>query len=323
VITALKNYFGELTGEIGAAWNRFWFTPTPATTLGAMRVAVGLMSLYAIATYAPDLERWFSPDGMLPSALIQELFRAPPDPDAAWHEQFGQWSLFDYLPTGWLWPAYWLSLVALAMYTLGLGGRTIAILAVVIVLSYFSRVPPTAGEFEIILAILLFYLCIGRAADAFSVMSLLKRNSTLVPRPSALAASNTIALRLLQIHLAAVHLLMGWSQLAGPEGSWWSGEGIWLVAMRPGMALVDFSFLTDHPRVVGAWSHIITLYLLGLPVLVWIRLARPLVLAVGVFVWISVAAASGWVMFCLAMLTGLLAYVEPRASDAARVQSTG
>jgi hypothetical protein len=304
VITALKKYFGELSIEIGDAWNRFWFTPTPATTLGAIRVAVGLMSLYTIATYAPDLERWFSPDGMLPAALIQELFRAPPD--APLLERFGQWSMFDYLPPGWLWPAYWLSLVVLALYTLGVGGRTVAISAVVIVLSYFSRVPPTTGEYEIILAILLVYLCIGRAGDAFFVPR--PHASRLTPHASP---ANTISLRLIQIHLAAVHLLMGCAQLAAPESSWWSGEGIWLAAMRPGMAVVDFSFLREHPRIVGAWSHVITLYLLAQPVLVWNRLTRPLVLAVGVFVWVSVALASGWVMFCLAMLTGLAAYLDP------------
>ena len=53
------------------------------------------------------------------------------------------------------------------------------------------------------------------------------------------------------------------------------------------MSLVDLSGLADHPRIVAAWSHAITLYLLAFPVLVWNRLARPLILAWGVAVWIS------------------------------------
>ena len=100
------------------------------------------------------------------------------------------------------------------------------------------------------------------------------------------------------------------------DGPWWSGEGIWLAASRPGMSLVDLSWLADHPRVVAAWSHAMLLYLLAMPVLVWIRLARPLLLAIGVLVWIAFAVASGWLMFSLAMLVGLAAFVEPTLSAA-------
>jgi hypothetical protein len=102
--------------------------------------------------------------------------------------------------------------------------------------------------------------------------------------------------------------MMGWAQLAAPEGAWWSGEGVWLAAMRPGMSLVDVSLLTDHPRIVATWSHVITLYLLAFPALIGGRLTRPIILALGVFVWTTFALASGWLMFCLAMLTALIAF---------------
>jgi hypothetical protein len=78
------------------------------------------------------------------------------------------------------------------------------------------------------------------------------------------------------------------------------------------MSLVDLSNLADRPRLVAAWSHAITLYLLAFPVLVWNRFARPLMLLLGAAVWISFAVASGWVPFCAAMLTGLIAFVELR-----------
>ena len=56
---ARGRYFAELSAAVGAAWNRFWFTPRRATTLGVMRVLVGSMAFYTIATFAPDLDRWF------------------------------------------------------------------------------------------------------------------------------------------------------------------------------------------------------------------------------------------------------------------------
>ncbi len=297
----VTRYINDLNAAIGAAWNRFWFTPTTATTLGVLRIATGLLAIYAVATYATDLERWFASDGMLPVSLIRELWS-------------GQRSLLDYVPDGLLWPAYWISLAVLGFYTLGIGGRAMAIAATLVTLSFFTRAPLLIGEFEHILIMLMTYLCIGRCCDALSILSRFQRSAR-TPSPFLLPPSpfNTISLRLIQVHLAIIHLMMGWAQLAVPDAAWWSGEGVWLAAARPGMSLVDLSGLVDHPRIVAAWSHAITLYLLAFPVLVWKRLARPLILILGVCVWTSFAVASGWVPFCLAMLTGLAAFIEPRS----------
>ena len=88
---SITQYFNDLNVAVGAAWNRFWFTPTRATTLGAVRVGAGLLALFAVATYAPDLERWFASDGMLPMSLIRDLYR----PEG---QLLGQRSVLDALP---------------------------------------------------------------------------------------------------------------------------------------------------------------------------------------------------------------------------------
>ncbi|HYO24108.1 MAG TPA: hypothetical protein VEQ85_04085 [Lacipirellulaceae bacterium] len=304
-MNAPRRYFDELSTSVGTAWNRFWFTPSDGRVLGVMRVLAGAMAFYAIATYAPDLDRWFGVGGMLPLDMIQGLYENQP-------------SLLEVVPPRHMKAALAISLVVIGLFTLGVGGRVTAIAATAATLSFFSRAPLVTSEFEYILAFLLAYLCVGRAGDEFSVPALLRSRGRGRPgspgkdstRP--VSAANTIAARLIQIHVAIVHLMMACGQLAAPESPWWNGEGIYLAAMRPGMALVDFSFLADHPRIVAAWSHAITLYLLTFPVLVWIRLARPLVLAAGVLLWVSLALASGWLMFCLAMLVGLLAFLTPR-----------
>jgi hypothetical protein len=298
---AVRTYFAELSSTFGAAWNRFWFTARTAALLGVMRVLVGAMAFYTIATFGPDLDRWFGPGGMLPAELVRNLYEH-------------QWSILDSLPPRMLWPAFYVALAAIALLTLGIGGRLAAIAATFATLSFFTRAPMTTGEFEPVLALLLVYLCVGRAGDAYSVPALLRRRrgrpGALPSSPQSLASpTNTIALRLLQIHIALVHLMMACAMLSAPESAWWNGEGLYLAATRPGMALVDLSFLADHPRVVAAWSHLATIYLLTFAALVWSRWARPLVLAVGFVVWISIAIASGWLMFSLAMLTGLIAFL--------------
>jgi hypothetical protein len=313
-IAAVRGYFTELGATAGAAWNRFWFTPRDARTLGALRVLVGLMAFYTIATYGPDLDRWFGPNGMLPLGMVRGQMV-----DGEWVPGFydAHWSLLDIVPPRLLWPAFWASLTAIGLFTLGIGGRIAAVAATAATLSFFSRAPMVTGEYEPILALLMAYLCVGRASDAYSVPLYLAhrargRAGSLPPAAGLqppVSPLNTTALRLLQIHIAIVHLMMACAMLAAPEGAWWTGEGIYLAAMRPGMSLVDFTFLKEHPRIVAAWSHAITLYLLTFPVLAWPRLSRPLVLAIGVLIWISIALATGWTMFSLAMLLGLVSFV--------------
>jgi hypothetical protein len=58
-----------------------------------------------------------------------------------------------------------------------------------------------------------------------------------------------------------------------------------------------------------------TLYLLTMPALIWIRLARPLMLAAGAVIWLSFALASGWLPFSLAMIAGLAAFLQPSANE--------
>ena len=59
IVTA---YFEDLNAAVGAAWNRFWFTASSASTLGMIRIAAGLLAFYAVATYYSDLELWFGDD---------------------------------------------------------------------------------------------------------------------------------------------------------------------------------------------------------------------------------------------------------------------
>jgi hypothetical protein len=315
MMNTVTRYFRTLNVTIGNGWNRFWFTPSSATTLGALRIAAGLLALYAVATYAFDLERWFGDGGMFPMSLIGSFYRVS-------FPYLGQRSLLDVVPPSLLWPAYWLSLSVLALYTLGIGGRAIAIAAAAVTISFFARAPLVTGEFEVILSMLLIYLCIGRCCDAFSLRSLwLKKGAaptTLQPTAYSLQPTspfNTISLRLIQVHIVLVHLMIGWAQLGVPDNVWWSGEGVWLAAARPGMSYLDTSSLINSPRLVAAWSHAMTLYLLTMPALIWIRLAKPLVLAAGAVIWLAFALASGWLPFCLAMLTGLAAFIEPRGAS--------
>src|SRR5262245_2513405 len=131
---AVTSYVAALNASFGQGWNRFWFTATRARALGILRIATGALAFYAVATYAYDLERWFGEGGMLPVKIVREMY--------------DQWSFLDYVPSYALWPAYYASLALIGLFTLGIGGRPVAILATLATLSFFSRATLITGEFE-------------------------------------------------------------------------------------------------------------------------------------------------------------------------------
>ena len=119
----------------------------------------------------------------------------------------------------------------------------------------------------------------------------------------------TIATRLIQVHLAMLIAMMGFSKLLGEN--WWSGTGMWLLMARQESRLVDFTWLANYPKLIDFWTHAVVLFELSFPVLVWIPLARPLMLAAGVAIWTSLALVTGETTFALMMVIASLAFVSP------------
>jgi hypothetical protein len=60
---------GPQAGQPLGAWNRFWFQPTDPTTLGFMRIIVGLVVIYVHLAYCFDLQAFFGPDGYWNQAI--------------------------------------------------------------------------------------------------------------------------------------------------------------------------------------------------------------------------------------------------------------
>jgi hypothetical protein len=304
MIAAVEAYIRQLGAATSRGWERFWFVPTSAGSLGIIRILAGASTLWAIVAYQPDLADWLDPEGMLPLELVRDLFPV-------------QWSPLDTLPpTAWA-PFHLATILLLALLTIGVGGRVVAALALVGTLSFFHRLPLASGRFEAVAAMLLAYLVLGDASQNCAV-GRWYRNRRAPANPttgmtqeqaSNCSALNTISQRLIQLHTALIHLMMGTAQLAAMGGVWYSGEGMWLVASG-GNSLLDMTGLEAYPRLVALLSHSVTLYLLTFPLGTWHTLWRPLLLAWGLLVWTMVAVFSGDWLFAVAMIAGSLAQVS-------------
>ncbi len=303
-LSAMGDYAGVCSQRFGQAWNRFWYTPADPLPLCVIRVLIAAVVVYWHATYAFDLVRWFGPHGMLPVEAIDLLRGA----------ENTSFSLLDYVHSEtMLWTVHLACAVPLLMFLVGFKTRLSAVFTLLVVLSYIHRAPLLTGQVEPIITLVLFYLCWAPCGAKLSVDAWRRRQAaedeTELPSRSYAAR---IVLRLIQVHIVLVYLMMAVGQLGAGGDTWWIGEAVWWLAVRPETRLVDLTgVLSGHIYLINLWTHAIVLFEIGFAVLIWVPLARPLLLALAVVMWAGLALLTGLTLFCLVMLIASLAFASP------------
>src|SRR5262245_19782676 len=114
-MNSVTKYFGELSSNFGAAWNRFWFSPADTYSVSALRLLTCIMSLWYLLSFSTGLGEWFGVNGIIPLSAIRQLTL---EPGEGWN---GRVSYFYFLedPTE-LWIVHGLGMLVLAAFTVGL-----------------------------------------------------------------------------------------------------------------------------------------------------------------------------------------------------------
>jgi hypothetical protein len=207
-------HLGDVLVRAVRAWDRFWFTPADPTTLGLIRICVGLVTLYVHLAYTPDLQELFGKDAWLGQDAINELrthvpvyppastfTQKPPEelplpPDEAearriqkyrqtWDGvdprqapamgyQICSWWYYLTDPT-WMMIVHCVVLVVMLLFTLGFCTRVTAALTWLAALNYIQRAPTTLFGLDTMMNISLLYLMIGPSGAALSVDRLIGR----------------------------------------------------------------------------------------------------------------------------------------------------
>jgi hypothetical protein len=305
---AIRQYFAQLTQAFGQGWNRFWFTPSDPITVCVVRIVAGAAALLYVGSFTFDLERWFGPNGFLPVETIQRVMETQPGEGAAY-----QWSYLNYIDSlALLWVAHAAALVIVAMFALGLFTRVTSVLALITVLSYIHRAPVLAAQFEPVLATMILYLCVSPCGRYLSLDNWRRRRRAGEPRPAEISDQSwlaTVGVRLVQVHLAMLYLIMALAKLEWE--TWWDGGAVWWLMAQPQSRLVDLTFLRENLLLINAWTHAMVLFELAYGVLIWNRLARPLLIGASVVMWTLTALLTGLVPFCLLMIAAGAAFVPP------------
>jgi hypothetical protein len=307
LLNPVVRYVADCTRASVAAWNAFWYTPADPALLGVLRVCSGLMLLYTHAVWGLALNDFFGPSGWLSAPLVRALQR----------DEFA-YSLWWWIPPAWLWPAYAVSMLTLALYTLGLWTRLTSILALVVTISYANRVPAALFGLDQINAMLTLYLAIGPSGQTLSLDRWLARRRLPgdAPRPAPSAGAN-LALRLIQVHMCVIYFFAGIAKLQGP--AWWGGDAMWRAFANLEYQSADMTWLAWHPWFLNFITHVSVLWEISFCVLIWLPRWRPLMLAGAVVLHLGIGLCLGMWTFGLIMLVGCAAFlpgVLVRASHA-------
>lgn len=281
------------------AIEEFFFKPSGSEVLALIRIATGAMIAYIHLVWLLRLERFFGPEALLNREAFEMLHRN------AW-----KWTYLDGRES--LWFACVHELLAmgagLAM-ALGIWTRWSAPLAWFLTLMTAHRLAPFLFGLDQIALMLAMYLAISRCGESLS----LDRRFGLVG-PSVLHWQNTLATRLIQLHLCVIYFFGGLGKARG--WMWWDGTAMWYSAASFEYQSIDLTWIGKFPTLGSVLTHMTLFWELAYGALVWPRLTRPWVLAIAVLVHAGIGIFLGMITFGLMMIVANLAFVPTRCSQA-------
>jgi hypothetical protein len=216
------------------------------------------------------------------------------------------WSHFDLSDSAvWLWGSHVAALIVFALFTVGLWTRWTSILSFLFVVSYANRATGSLFGLDQVNCFLTLYLSISHCGTRYSFDAL--RRGRGGSWGELQSVNNTIATRLIQLHLCIVYLFAGLGKLQG--NLWWNGEAIWGAIASYEYQTLDLTWLCQAMWLVNALTYLTVAWEISYPFLVWPKLTRPIFLGMAVFVHIGIGLAMGMLTFGLIMMYANLSFV--------------
>lgn len=280
------------------AWNRFWFSPEPVSTLALVRIAFGLVALAWTLALVPDLFQWFGADGILP--------RQPGGVAGTWGP------LGPAAPDGVLVAALVVLIVGSASLVVGYRTRAAALLVFLGLLAFQRRDPWVFDSGDGLLRVIALYLALAPSGAALSLDRARRARDHFWEFP----ARAPWALRLMQVQLSVVYLATAWAKLRGT--AWNDGTAV-SYALRVGdlERLPIPHFVTDSVLVANLMTYGTLAIELAIGVLVWNRRARPWVLGLGVALHLGIDYSMRVGFFTGAMFVLYIAFIPPETASRA------
>jgi hypothetical protein len=277
--------------EAWEAWERFWFAPTPTSSLGLLRIAFGVVVFGWTVSLAPDLSAFFSSAG-----IVGAQPTAP-----------GVWGVLGIAPGGGVVVVLYAALLV-ASVALAVGARTrlAAVVVFVGLLSFERRDPWVFNSGDGLLRVIAFYVMLAPAGASLSIDRWRRERERFWEFPSRAPW----AMRLLQIQLSVIYIAGVWDKLQGT--TWNNGTAVSYALRVSDLAGLPVpGFLSQSPVVVNLLTFGTLGMELALGILVWNRRLRRWILLGGVAFHVAIGWAIRVGFFSVGMLVLYVAFVDP------------
>src|SRR5579864_3338491 len=258
------------------AWNAFWFGPISARPLAAFRIIFGLVTLLNLALLSLELDYWFTNAGLLQGTEAREAA-------GAWRP-----SVLQYVQDPVSVRIFFAAMaVVIVLFTLGWRTRLMSVLLYLGMLSIHHRNISTANGADVLVMVMAFYLMLSPCGAAYSL------DARRAARKRGTLAEPLIipwAQRLIQVQLTLIYLNTALLKAGG--SAWQDGTALHYVLFNAEVRRFNLVFLTQYPMLINLMTYGALMVELAIPVLLWIRPARPLAILAGLAlhgtIWVTV-----------------------------------
>jgi uncharacterized membrane protein YphA (DoxX/SURF4 family) len=300
-VSAITTHLRSWLMSLARGWDAFWLTGQLPHTLAVIRILGGAMLFYTHLIWALN-----SSDFLGPHAWITR------DVSLAMHAESFAFSIFWYFDSPiLLWIVHLITLVAMALLTLGLFTRPAAVVSWLACVWYCHRLEGALFGLDQVNAMLAFSLMIGRSGAVYSIdrwraLRKAQREDKPLP-PLCLCVGTNLAVRLIQIHLCVIYLFGGLAKARGVM--WWDGSAMWYALASLEYQSWDLTWMIRHKGLLSTLTHVTLFWEISYAALVWPKATRPIVLALAFAAHAGIALFLGMITFGLAMLFANLAFV--------------
>jgi hypothetical protein len=276
-------------------WNQFWFEPQATSSLALFRIAFGFVAICWTMSLVPYALTFYGPDGILPS---------PPE------RQPYEWGLLFWFPG----PAAVIAVVA-ATFVAAIGvmvgafTRTATVVLALGMMCLEQRNSFTMNAGDSVIRAFAFLLVLTPAGAALSVDRFRKARDRFWEFP----ARAPWGLRLIQIQISVGYVAAVWQKSAGEM---WRDESAVSYALRMEdiARLPTPAFITESATVTAALTLGTLFVEFALGVLVWNRMFRPWVLALGICFHLGINWSIMVGFFSWVMIASYLSFVPPETA---------
>ncbi|MDD7942281.1 HTTM domain-containing protein [Actinomycetospora lutea] len=276
-------------------WNRFWFAPQSTAPVELLRIVFGMLATAWMISLTPVLGPFFGAVAAVPKRELPT----------------GGWTLLTLVHgTPLIWVLWLSGLLGALSLIVGFRTRLAALLAFVTVLSVTREAPLAFNAGDGLIRLLALYVLLMPAGSAVSVdrWRADRHGWCSFPRRAPWA------LRLAQVQLSVIYLATVGEKSGGVL--WQDGSAV-SYALRIGeLNRVPVPpFLTESLLLSQLATYGTVATELAIAVLVWNRVARPWVLALGVLLHVSIEITLAVGFFGVAVITLYLAFVPPDRAE--------